>query len=367
MTNVAKLYEVSINQCANLMLANRKRTTLVQGHMGTGKSSILKLLGKRLPTHKMVYFDCTTKDLGDMALPVLSSVDTEGCVRFIPHEELGIHLGVPVIVMVDEFGKANPAVKNALLRFMLEREFAGYKLHPDSIIFATTNIGSEGVGDLLPPHARNRITMLRMRKADTEEWVEDFAIPAGVDPIMIAFVLDDRYKNDLAMSFEDVDDPKNNEYIYHPKDKTRQAFFTWRSAEAASDWLKVRDQIDQTSLTAALIGTIGNKAAAELASFVAVGDQLPSLESIKKTPQTADIPTSPVAASMVVYRTLSCVDRSWLDAWMDYLVRLPRELQVMFAMQVKKNNYPKRDAVMSNAKFTKWCLDNNFIAAADKK
>ena len=350
-----------------MMLANRKRTTLVQGHMGSGKSSILKLLGKRLPSHTPVYFDCTTKDLGDMALPVLQSADAEGCVRFVPNEELGIHLGKPVIVMVDEFGKANPTVKNAMLRFMLEREFAGYKLHPDSIIFCTTNIGAEGVGDLIPPHARNRITVVRMRKSMTEEWVEDFAIPANVDPIMIAFVLDDRYKNDLAMSFEDVEEPRSNEYIYHPQDKGRQAFFTWRSAEAASDWLKVRDQLDQISLTAALIGTIGNKAAAELAAFVAVGDQLPSLESIKKAPLIANIPTSPVACSMVVYRTLSCIDRSWMDSWMDYALRLPRELQIMFAMQVRKNNYPKRDAVMSNAKFNKWCLDNNFIATADKK
>jgi len=367
MANVAKLYEVSINQCANMMTANRSRTTFVQGHMGSGKSSILKLLGSRLPSHTMVYFDCTTKDLGDMALPVLQHVDRDGCVRFIPTEELGIHLGKPVIVMIDEFGKANPSVKNALLRFMLEREFAGYKLHPDSIVFCTTNLGAEGVGDLVPPHARNRVTILRMRNSTTEEWVENFVIPNGIDPVMIAFVLDDRYKHDLAAKFDEVDDPKTNEMIYHPKDKTRESFFTWRSCEAASDWLKVRGQMSNHELTAALIGTIGGKAAAELSAFVAVGDQLPSLESIKKSPHNADIPTAPVACSMVVYRTLSCIERSWMDSWMDYMVRLPRELQVMFAMQVRKNNYVKRDEVMSNSKFTKWCLDNNFIAVADKK
>jgi hypothetical protein len=367
MSNVSKLYEVSINQCVNLMLANRKRTNLVQGHMGSGKSSILKMLGERLPDHVMVYFDCTTKDLGDMALPVLQHVDRDGCVRFIPNEELGIHLGKPVIVMVDEYGKGGNGVKNALLRFMLEREFAGYKLHPDSVILATTNLGAEGVGDLLPPHARNRMTILRMRNSTTEEWVENFAIPQGIDPVMIAFVLDDRYKNDLAAKFDEVEDPKTNEYIYHPKDKGREAFFTWRSCHAASDWLKVRSELSTHELTSALIGTIGNKAAAELAAFVAVGDQLPSLDSIKKSPLTADVPTAPVACSMVVYRTLSCIERNWMDSWMDYLARLPRELQVMFAMQVRKNNYAKRDEVMSNAKFTKWCLDNNFIAVTDKK
>ena len=77
---------------------------------------------------------------------------------------------------------------------------------------------------------------------------------------------------------------------------------------------------------------------------------------------------TPVSSEGVRFRyRLEGFDRDWVDAWMDYMVRLPRELQVMFAMQVRKNNYPKRDEVMSNAKFTKWCLDNNFIATTDKK
>ena len=62
--------------------------------------------------------------------------------------------------MVDEYGKANPAVKNAMLRLMLERKIGSYTLHPDSLVFATTNLGAEGVGDLLPPHARNRMTVI---------------------------------------------------------------------------------------------------------------------------------------------------------------------------------------------------------------
>ena len=39
---------------------------------------------------------------------------------YLPNEELGLHLGKPVILMIDEYGKANPSVKNALLRDMLE-------------------------------------------------------------------------------------------------------------------------------------------------------------------------------------------------------------------------------------------------------
>jgi len=366
MSNVTNLYQVNINQCASLMLANRNRTTLVQGHMGSGKSTILKLLGKRLPTHTMVYFDCTTKDLGDMSLPVLNSIDTEGYVRHVPNEELGIHLGKPVIVMVDEYGKANPSVKNALLRFMLEREFAGYKLHPDSIIFATTNLGAEGVGDILPPHARNRITIIKMRKSTNVEYIEDFALDNDIDPALIAWMQD---KPELFHSFEDVADPKDNVYIYHPLDKTRTSFVTNRSLHASSDWLKVRHMLDDTALTAALIGTIGAPAAAELATYVKFADQLPTLESIQKDPTGAVLPTSPVAMAQVVYRTLQNIERNWVDAWMDYSARMPREYQMMFAMQVRRKgfNETKQHAVMTNKKYAAWCMENNFAFSADKK
>ena len=79
--------------------------------------------------------------------------DGSGFVRYLTNEELGAHHDKPIILMIDEFGKSNPAVKLALLRMMLERKIGSYTLHPDSIVFATTNLGAEGVGDLLPAHA----------------------------------------------------------------------------------------------------------------------------------------------------------------------------------------------------------------------
>ena len=114
------------------------------------------MLSERFPEHVPVYFDATNKDLGDMALPDLNSAN-DGYVRFVPNEEMGLHLNKPVIVMIDEYGKANPSVKNALNLFMYERKMGGYKLHPDSIVFATTNKSGEGVGDILQPHQYNRI------------------------------------------------------------------------------------------------------------------------------------------------------------------------------------------------------------------
>ena len=366
----AGLYDVSITQATNMIrICGSKNTVLLQGHMGTGKSSVLKTLAKMLPTHRPVYFDCTTKDLGDIMLPrIKDAQDGEAaCAQYVPHEELGLHLPGPIILMVDEFGKANPAVKNAMLKIILERT----GLHKDSIVFLTTNLGAEGVGDLLPAHARNRITVVRTRKPTNVEWVEDFAIAAGIDPIMIAWVMENPQ---LFQSFEQVAKADDNEHIFHPGAPGRVSFFTPRTAELASHWVKQREHLSDHELTAALIGTIGVASARSLASYIKIGDQMPKLQEIKDTPDTAKVPTNETAVCMVVHRTLQTIERNWTDSWMTYMERLPKEAQGLFANAVrnavaksKSGQVNKRLIEVTTSKsYMDWCLKNNYMFAADK-
>lgn len=364
MNATTAMYALGLDQVANAILnTGNKRTILVQGDMGTGKSSLLATLAKALPDHTPCYFDCTTKDLGDITIPNIAKLDDgTGYVTYLTNEELGAHNHTPVIIMVDEFGKANPAVKNALLRLILERKIGSYTLHPDSIIFATTNKGSEGVGDLLPPHARNRMAVIQTRKPNNMEWIE-WGINNEIDHTLLGWCKDNPQ---LFYSFEDITDPDDNPYIFHPKQQ-RAAFVTPRSLEAASDILKVRDGLDDQTTTALLIGTIGERGAMDLMAFVKLADQLPSAESIKQDPKNAKIPTSAAAVCMVVYRTLASLEKDWIDAWMDYLVRLDKEAQGMFANGVRAPKYSKQSLVMTNKKFTQWAMDNNYMFAADKK
>lgn len=357
------MYALSLDQIMTAILkGGNKRTVLVQGHMGTGKSSLLRMLAKALPNHTPCYFDCTTKDLGDITIPQLQSIDDQGFVRYVTHEELGLHLGKPIILMVDEFGKSNPAVKNALLRLLLERKMGSYTMHADSIVFATTNLGAEGVGDLLPAHARNRISVITSRKPTHLEWIE-WGINNGIDHTLLGACKD---FPQWFQSFEDVKDPDGNPYIFHPK-SARTSFVTPRSLEAASDWLKLRDGMDDQTMTAMLMGTIGERAAMDLMAFVKLADQLPSLDSIKKDPMQAKVPDSDAAVCMIVYRTLAVIEREWVDQWMDYMSRLDKEAQGLFANGVRNPKYAKQSIVMTNKKFTQWAMANNYMFAADKK
>ncbi len=360
------MYALSLDQLVAAMLAGgSRRTTLVQGHMGTGKSSLLKMLGAALPSHTMCYFDCTTKDLGDITIPQLHTLDQNGdgaaCVRYVPNEELGLHLSRPIILMIDEYGKANRAVQNAMLRLMLERKLGSHSLHEKSIVFATTNLGAEGVGDILPAHARNRISVVTSRKPTNIEWIE-WGINNDVDPTLLGWCNE---TPQLFQSFDEIKAPDDNPYIFHPQAQ-RAAFVTPRSLEAASDWIKVRDRFDDQTLTAYLIGTIGERGALDLMAWVKLSDQLPKLDDIKKNPLTAKVPDSSAAVCMVVHRTLQCIEREWVSAWMQYMQRLDVEAQGLFVNGVRHPKYSRQNMVFTNKDFTQWAVSHSHLYTADK-
>jgi hypothetical protein len=292
-------------------------------------------------------------------------------VRHVPNEELGIHLSKDVIVCVDEFGKAPPSVQRAMLRFMLERKLGSYSLSENSIVFATTNKGSEGVGDMLPAHACNRLTVLQTAKPTQVEWLE-WGVNNDIDYTLLGWCKDEAR---LFASYDDY--PENvtrdqfeneNPYIYHPKFK-KTSFVTPRSLHAASDWIKQRDSLDRQTLTALLMGTIGERAAMDLMAYVSLADQLPTLESIRTDPMNAKLPESAAARCMVVFKVMGALEREWLDAWMQYFSRLDKETQALFANSVraKSFNTKKQTMIMTNGAFTRWARENAYMFTADIK
>ncbi len=356
----SSIYNLSLLECADLIaLCGETVTYLVQGPMGSGKSALLWTLSARFPGHVPVYFDCTTKDLGDIMIPNLSDATGEKpFVRFVPNEELGLHHGRPVILMIDELGKANPAVRNALTRVLYERKMGSMSLPEGSIVFATTNLAGEGVGDMLMPHQWNRISTLTVRKPTHIEWLE-WGINAQVHPSVLGWVRDNPQ---LFQSFEEVRDPEQNPYIFHPKDPSRKAFVTGRSLEKASGIIKKSlGKVSDNVLTGALIGTIGARAAMDLMAFVQLINDLPTLESIKHDPESAKVPTNAAAVCMVVYRTLSTIEADWLDAWMKYMARLDTEAQGLFINGVRSPGYMKLPMVMHNKSVTAWLMKNSYL------
>jgi hypothetical protein len=200
-----------------------------------------------------------------------------------------------------------------------------------------------------------------MRKPDNMEWIE-WGINNGIDPILLGFC---KEHPELFHSFEQYENPDENPYIFHPR-SARAAFWTPRSGEKSSDILKLRHVLDDTQLTAALIGTIGDRTALDLAAFISLADKVPTRDQIETDPMNAPVPDSPAAVCMVVYRALATIERKWVDQWLTYMNRLSKEAQGLFVNGVRATNYSRRDYVVQNKKFQDWCMANNYMFSADK-
>jgi hypothetical protein len=385
MSNNSSLYVLNHNEYASLIaMTGDKQTHLVEGDMGIGKTQLLPLVADILKDmyperdYVQVYFDATTKDVGDLGIPEFADnviTDENGeeqtmrYLRYVINQEMGLHYGKPVVLMLDEIGKANKSVFNALLRVMQEHNVMGTPLPAGSVIFATTNLAGERVGDTIPPHGRNRITIGRLRKATVDEQIE-YGLTDGWHPTVLGFI---KETPDCLRSFTDYDpkdDPDENPYIYHPR-SARRSFVTPRSLETLSDMMHRRDMFpdsfNDTMLASFAMGTVGQRAGAEFDTFVRLHDKLPTTQEIKDDPQGCKLADSAGAAHLVVWRALQTIDKSWVDQWATYIMRLQPESQAMFVNTVRQSKFDKRKqaAVFGNKKFKQWVVEKRHTFATD--
>lgn len=351
---------VTLAQAAQLIKSNPKVRFLVRGEPGIGKSTMLSAIAKALPTHNPAYIDVPNMDLGDIAMPV---VDHETrTTRYYPNARFRLHEGKPVIVMLDEFSKGAEPIKNMLHPLLevtaprLGDLFIDENVEDDadrSIVFMTGNLASDGVGDTLKAHTRNRIVEITVKKPDSDQWLE-WAVNNDVDPSVMAWV--QQFPQAMA-SYTDGD--SDNPYIYNPR-SVQTAYVSPRSLAIASNIIKTRAIVGTDSTIAALKGCIGEAAARDMQAFVDYQDQLPSWESIQKEPDTTVVPTSAGACAVLIFGAISKVDAQSITPFMKYLERFEAEWQACFAINISKN--PTKQAVAFRAPaFAKWVAANEDI------
>lgn len=340
---------VNIQQAANLIATcGTNITCLIRGVPGIGKSSILSILSEQMPDYLPCYIDMSTVDLGDLALPV---IDRDNMVtNFAPNARFGLARNQrrPVIIMLDELTKASKPVMNMCLPLMLERRIGDVQLPEGSIVFATGNLVSDGVGDALAAHAANRLTVVDMRPPSVDEWI-NWGMTNGIAPEVLAFVK--QYPQCLEV-YTDTD--SDNRFIFNPLKGQTKAFCSPRSLAKASHLIKCRAVLGD-ALLPALIGTVGEAAARDLEAMTALADQVPSWEAITKSPDTCRLPDGVGAYFLVSFLCAGRVKPETMDAVMTYVERWESfEAKALFLSTVASNRNKVTFAVMNRA-FTKSC------------
>ena len=344
---------VTLAQAAQMIKSNPDIRFLLEGEPGIGKSSLLETIANGLG-YDSAYIDVPNLDLGDIAMPVIDHETRT--TRYYPNARFKLHEGKPVVIMLDEFTKGADPIKN-MLHPMLEKKnprLGDIALSNKSLVFLTGNLSTDGVGDSLKAHSRNRVVVLRVRKPNSDEFIE-WGMTHGIVPEVLAWC--NRFPHILA-SYLDPGQ-SDNPYIYNPK-RPQLAFVSPRSLETASNIIKTRKENDPDAVIAALTGAIGESGARDMQAYVEFSDQLPTWEAIIKYPETTSVPTSPGACAIVVFGAVTKVVRETMAPIMKYLRRFELEWQSVFAVSIAKNP-SKQSIAFSSPEFSRWLAENNDV------
>lgn len=346
---------LSHKEVASLIVNCPEIRVLVEGEPGIGKTSLREDLIKGTGITSVALINAPEMCDGDAAMPALNhETKTTG---FYPNERFRMHTGEPVIIIIDELGKATESVRNMLHPLLEEQHprLGNVPLPPGSYVVTLTNMRGDGVGDNYKAHTLNRLTRVRMRKPTADEWVNEYAVNAGVEPSIIAFASKSAASTQLFASYTDPGQEENY-YIFNPR-RPDAPCWTPRSASRASKIVKQRKLIGDNATLAALCGTIGEKAAHDLNAYIQFQDELPSWQSIVDSPTGVSVPRSAGALAVLVFGAVTRVEEDTMTPFMKFLERTDETWVATFISTLARSERAKIG--YRSPAFTNWVRDNN--------
>lgn len=303
-------------------------TMVVQSEPGCGKSSLLKMIAEdngdawRKPAdvcaedkYDYVYVDCPLRDVMDMGA-YIPDRELKELVYYVS-SLINIKSGKPKIVMLDEFMKAPKMMQVLFTRLMLERVWGDVPLPEGSIVFATSNNQSDGVGDFMLEHAGNRVMLVPMKKPNALVW-NVWASENGISRILRAWVA---IESRALASYLDGGQ-EDNPYIFKPG-KGLLSFVSPRSLAKSDVVVRNRDRMGGKITMAALAGTLGQSAAGAIEAFMGVEKELIPTKDVIADPENIPVPELPAALFMMMFNAVDDLEvQDDLTAFMKFMKRV---------------------------------------------
>ena len=340
---------LDMKEVADLIVACPEVRFLVRGEPGIGKSSLGNML-KQMTGLPMSYLDCASLDVGDLSIP---AVDKElEVAKYYPMKRLNLHLGGPIILILDEFLKASTSVQGALHTALESSSprIGDYFIPEGSYVVLTSNLASDGVGDTIKAHTRMRVVEVEMGKPTHETWIP-WAIEANLNPVLIAWV---RMNPEVLASYRDPGN-EDNPYAFHPK-RPNQSYVTGRTLERASHIMNAKDKTTVRATHMALRGCFGAAAAESLLTFSKFAHQIPQFERIVADPLGTEVPTSPGANVLIVFGAIQKLTAETMPSFMTYVLRMAVEWQSVFCINLARSS--KQAMAFKCREFAQWLANN---------
>jgi hypothetical protein len=295
------------------------RTILLRGEPGIGKSTVLKMLQTEMGhEYDYIYVDCPVMDVSDIVMRIPDH-ETKTLQSYVS-ELFKLKSDKPKIIMLDEVTKANKLLQVIFTRLMLERTVGDTSLPAGSIVFATGNNVTDGVGDTLSAHVINRLCIVNVRKPDAARW-NLWATDNGVSRSIRAWVA----MNPSSLASYLDGGQEENPYIFNPT-RPVTSFVTPRSLVGADEVVKNRDKLGNYVTQAALAGLCGAAFADSIAAFMSMEKELLSVKDILANPDTVQMPEKPAALFMTMFNAVDTIEtQDDLSNFMTFVKRIKSE------------------------------------------
>lgn len=331
-------------------------TVVVRAEPGVGKSSLLGSINETLGLDKYlpVYIDCPTLNDGDLGMNIPNR-DTK-TLEFMVAEMLRLDEGKPIILMLDEYLKTDNMMKKIFARLILERCIADRKLPDGSVVFATSNLGSDGLNDNVQGHEGNRVMFIELAKPNHNQW-NVWATAKKISSITRSIVA---MKPQLLQSYRTLsaDDLSNNPYIYNPSKKT-VTYVSPRSLALADFVVQDRHILGEELTRKSLAGVIGEAAANLFSTFIMMEKDLLPVAEILKAPDSVAMPQSAGALLMTLFNAVDELQtQDEISKFMMFVNRVDNvEFRDVFMAQIMGSPRTAKLAAQ-NAQINKWYQDN---------
>lgn len=368
MSNAINTYPtVTIKQVTEaIKVIGEDVTVMVLSEPGCGKTSILKQIAIdngdqwRRPgdyyetdSRDYIYIDGPNKEMMDIAASIPNH-ETKALEYYVA-SIFNLDNPRPKVVMIDEALKVPKLMQPIYTRMFLEKTVGDRPLPDGSIVFATSNNSSDGVGDTLPAHTANRLALVRMQKPSMREWLE-WADINGISPITRATVA--MYPRMLA-SYLDAGQ-EENPYIFMPS-KQMMSFVSPRSLEKADKIIKKKLSEDVT--LSLLCGTIGERAARDMTAFISLESKVTPITEVLENPDTVTMPKDEDAAALLlmIFQALDHVDnQDKLSAFQRFVNRITsREIQSIWFVCLLRS--PRARFARVNKDVANWAINNHHM------
>ena len=328
-------------------------TVMILSEPGCGKTAILHDLERELGTEEydFIYIDGPNKEMMDIAASIPNH-ETKALEYYVA-SLFKLGNGKKKVIMIDEALKVPKLMQPIYTRMYLERTVGDAPLPEGSIVFATSNNTSDGVGDVLPAHTANRMAIVRMSKPSMKEWL-GWAQDNGISTIVRATVA--MYPRMLKsyMDAEQTDNP----YIFQPS-KPMMSFVSPRSLHK-SDFI-VKARLSEEITLGLLAGTLGERGARDMTAFVALESKVTKIEEVLKNPETIPMPdendVSPLL--LMIFQALDHIESQHdLNQFQKFVNRIrSQEVQSVWFVVLLRSS--KAKLARTNPEVQKWALENH--------